>query len=176
MKKAPTRKARRAAALAAAIGGAVLFAGAAVPAAATAAPVPPPAAEASSQQSLRNISVGTHLRFHNKSDQTVTVSLTGNYQKTVDVAPGDWTEIQGNALSGDDISGTITFADGSRLPLYAHNPTITESYVQVGGHKWFGSGGTTVDGKRFHADWNGNWKDPNGDVWKDWEITFQGRG
>lgn len=179
--KTKTRNRRFLAGLATVLGAAVLAAGPAA-AVASAAPAQDRASVAVSQtqavgtESLKNISIGTHLRLYNKSNETITVDIQGNKKVHETVHPGDYIEVQGNALSDDDISGPITFSDGSRLPVYAHNPEFKESYVQVGGHKWHGSGGHTVEGKMFHADWDGNWKDPNGDIWKDWRLTYVGRG
>ena len=89
------------------------------------------------------------------------------------VQPGGHVDCKGNG-SDDDVHGRITFADGTSLPIYANNPTFAECYAQIGGHKWHGSGGASIESKRFHADWKGNWKDSDGHTWKDWALTFQG--
>ena len=146
------------------------------PAASAAVPAATPSHASIESSHVGNVSIGTFLQLHNGSDEAIQVRLTGNERIDVTIRPGDHVDIQGNAMGADDISGTIRFADGTTLPVYAHNPDIRECYVQVGGHKWHGSGGHSIAGKSFHADWNGNWKDPNGDTWKDWDLTLKDQG
>lgn len=157
-------------------GGALLMAGAAAPVANAATPTGTANSVIQVKDGqLANTGIGTYLQVVNASDKPITVELSGNYKVHEVLAPGGHVDCKGNG-DDDDVSGKITFADGSSQPVYANNPSFAECYTQVGGHKWHGSGGHSIDGKRFHADWNGNWKDPNGDTWKDWRLTFQGRG
>ena len=156
------------------MGGALLATGAVAPAANAATPERAPiAATQIHEGNLQNVSVGTYLRVENKSNQPITVQLSGNYKVNNVVQPGGHVDCKGNG-SDDDVHGRITFADGTSLPIYANNPTIAECYGQIGGHRWHGSGGASIESKRFHADWKGNWKDSDGHTWKDWALTFQG--
>ena len=111
------------------MGGALLATGAVAPAANAATPERAPiAATQIHEGNLQNVSVGTYLRVENKSNQPITVQLSGNYKVNNVVQPGGHVDCKGNG-SDDDVNGRITFADGTSLPIYANNPTFAECYA-----------------------------------------------
>jgi outer membrane receptor for ferric coprogen and ferric-rhodotorulic acid len=78
------------------------------------------------------------LTVHNDSAQTIHVRMDGKSISGIvekDLAPGDSLRAAGHTLaSSQDVSGTITYPNGDKVPFWGYNPDI--GYPSVG----FGNG------------------------------------
>lgn len=140
-----SNRTRRFAMISGAVLGGALLVGAAAPAMAaenlsTPAPVADKAVPAYSSTDDGRLQVfqgRVAITITNETAQAVTVNATGysisdKVSKTLQ--PGDSVRVAGHALSGNDVVGTMTYADGSKVSFWGYNPEF--GYPSIG----FGDG------------------------------------
>ncbi|MEI8081019.1 MAG: hypothetical protein WCI74_04165 [Actinomycetes bacterium] len=148
---------------------AVLLSGAALAPAAQAAPVDQVTAtpaQGTTNANLENARNGSYFHFINQSGDGVCVA-------------GEWVPNRvgvrfKGAHSDNDWSGQVAFRDGTKVDLHANNPLTSEAYFQVGPHKIYKEAHVVWNGKNFHVKYVGGWLDPDGTLYKKWDVTTTG--